>query len=166
MEHVAEETPAPDYEPDEHVFAACGPVVLCQGTVAGEVSANGEGVCDLKEGGEEPDDGVDGGHGGVEEKGREDGAVDVVYDLYDITLTMALVFRPDWRERRGSSGTYKTSSHRPISPRQLTYPQLLGQTVHNIQQRDESHRLHRRPPNLAINVEARLCRCLALRVPV
>lgn len=62
--------------------------------------------------------------------------------------------------------TYKTSSHCPITPRQLPNPQLLRQREHDVQQGDKPHRLHGKPAYLTIDVEARLSRCLALRVPV
>lgn len=50
--------------------------------MAREVAADGEGVEELEGGGHEPDERVDGGHAGVEEEGGEDGAIDVVDDLW------------------------------------------------------------------------------------
>jgi len=88
VEYVGEETPAPDYEADEDVFAACGPVVLCHGAVAGEIAADGEPVDDLEGEGHEPDEGVHWGHGGVEVERCKEGAVEVVYDLQIVLLVV------------------------------------------------------------------------------
>lgn len=58
----------------------CGPVLLGDGPVGGEPAADAEGVAELEEDGGEPDEDVDGGHGGLE-KGKGDGAVEVVHDV-------------------------------------------------------------------------------------
>lgn len=61
--------------------------------MASEPAANGDPVHDLECEGADPDEGVDGGHGGVEE-GAEDGAVDVV-DCLDWVLAGLLYKRMD-----------------------------------------------------------------------
>ena len=60
--------------------------------------------------------------------------------------------------------TYKQPRHGPVLPRQLLNAQLPRQRPHDIQQRNEPGRLHRRPRQLARNVEARLDGSLALWV--
>lgn len=50
------------------------------GAVGGEPAADAEGVAELEDYGEEHDEDVDGGHGGLDE-GEEDGTVQIVYDL-------------------------------------------------------------------------------------
>lgn len=57
--------------------------------------------------------------------------------------------------------TYKHGGHDIIRKRQILNPLLPWQRVHYVQQRDESWRLHGRPPDLPRKIEARLGRGLA-----
>lgn len=57
--------------------------------------------------------------------------------------------------------TYKKPRHNPIRHRQLLNPVLRRQRKHDIQERDKPRRLHRRPPDLAGDVEARFRGCFA-----
>jgi hypothetical protein len=170
VEHIPQQAPAPDHEPDEHVFGARGPVVLGCWPVAREVAADGERVGDLEDEGHEPDERVDGGHAGVEKERGEDRAVEVVYDLDAVSMLKYEVCAVKFVRRVVVCGrvgkTYEATRHRPVSPRELSDPKLLWQSVHDVQQRDETRRLHGRPADLAVDVEARLRRRLALRVPL
>ena len=75
MERVAEEAPAPDHEADFHGPVAAFPFAGCGGAVAGEPAADGDGVEELEEGHADTEDGVHGGHAGVQEDWGEDRAV-------------------------------------------------------------------------------------------
>ena len=78
MENVAEQTEEEDDHADLDAVEAAGPVVGCEGPVAGEVPADAGRVEELECDGEEPDEGVDGGHGGLKDERVEDRAVEVV----------------------------------------------------------------------------------------
>ena len=69
-----EENHHADFDPED----AALPVRDVRGPVAGEPAADAGRVEELEGQGREPDGDVDGGHAGVQEEGREQGAVDVV----------------------------------------------------------------------------------------
>jgi hypothetical protein len=62
--------------------------------------------------------------------------------------------------------TYKKPRHDPIRHRQSLNPILRRQRKHDIQERHKPRRLHRRPPDLAGDVEARFRGRFAHRVVV
>lgn len=91
MVDVGEQAPAPDDEADLDDVQPAGPVVHGDGAVAGEPAAERERVEKLEGEGHEPDEGVDGGHGGVEDEGCEYGAVEVVECLW-LSASVSLDF--------------------------------------------------------------------------
>jgi hypothetical protein len=159
VEGVGEEAPGPYYEAEFHGPVAALPVLLGGGPVAGEPSADGDGVEDLKERHAEAEDGVHGRHAWVEEERGEDGAVEVVDYLYT-----------GWsvcEEESGQAlGTYETRGHRPVAPRQCLDALLLRERKHDVQERDEAHGFRDSPPPFAGDVDARVVGCFAHRIPV
>lgn len=99
-----------------------GPLVLGGGAVGGEPATDAEGVAELEGDGGEPDEDVDGGHGGLEE-GEEDGAVEVVH--------------------------YVEAGEDLVLPWQVGDALLGGERTHGVQQREEARALHGEPGDAA-----------------
>lgn len=109
--------------------------------MAAQPAADARRVGELPAKGKGHDEGADGRHAGVEDEGREDGAVEVV--------------------RREHSG------HGPVAPgERLGELELGGQGAHDVEERDEAGRLHDEPGPFAGDVEARGRRGFARWVPV
>ena len=83
MEDCESEANGPQHESELHpggsdvVGLVIGPFGAGGGAVGAEVAAYGDGVGDLEDDGEKPDEEVDRGYGGGDE-GEEDGAIEVV----------------------------------------------------------------------------------------
>ena len=114
------------------------PGVLRQRAVGGQPAAQADGVAQLEEECEGPDDDVHGRHGRLQQR-EEHGAVGVVDD--------------------------EESGQHAVLPRQLGHALQPGERSHGVQQRQEARALHRHPGDAAGDVEAAGHRRLAHAVP-
>ena len=120
-------------EPDEknhhaqlHVDRAAGPVGGGEGAVGGEVAADCGGVDELEEEGREPDGEVDGRHGGIEEEGGEEGAVEIVEGLVVGGLAGCAMWKFNGRMEQGRRGHTKRPAMSQLARGRLSMPFWAG----------------------------------------
>jgi hypothetical protein len=93
VENIAQQTAAEYCHANFDTVEAPGPIVYCSGTVAGEPTADGSCVEELESEGEGPDEGMDGGHGWLENEWVEDSAIEVVNCLVRHEVSLVLTFQ-------------------------------------------------------------------------
>ena len=168
MEYVGEEPPAPDYHANLHYVEPSFPVVYGCWAVASQPATDGNSVRELKADSQGPHERVYGRHAGVKHKRSEKGTIEVMDGLFDtqkelvnnVSYQRMLMFFVRVRN------PYKETSHDPVTPWELCNTLLLRKSEHNVQKRKEARSFHCCPRPFTREVEARVTRGLALRVPV
>lgn len=170
MEYVGEEPPAPDYHANLHYVEPSCPVVSGCWAIASQPATDGNSVRELKADSKGPHKWVYGRHAGIKYERSKKGTIEVMDGLFgtqkelvsNISYQRTLVFFARVR----SEESYKETSHGPVTPWEFCNTLLFRKSEHNVQKRKEARSFHCCPRPFTREVETRVARGLALRVPV